>query len=166
MYKFYVKDLSNKKVLILVLNEARDGAQWAAGGRNSTEWVMPGRRLLFRIHVLSLLLGTHSRLLCQKPESAARLTHAVPLQQTAEILWSETMQGFVPEDQDLVVHTGRHRHAAPCTQVSHAQTWAWASGFWRHCSGSAAACRWETGWLRRAQSSCNNSQWQRQCYYN
>ena len=41
-----------------------------------------------------------------RAESAARL---VPLQQTMEILWSKAVQGFVCEDQDLVVHTGRHR---------------------------------------------------------
>ena len=39
-------------------------------------------------------------------ESTARL---VPLQQATEILQSEAVQGFLREDQDLVVHTVRHR---------------------------------------------------------
>ena len=103
--KFYVYDLSNKKLLLLVLNEARDGAQRTAGdGKFYGMGAGWGRAL--SPCVLSLVLGTHSRLLCPRAESSARL---VPLQQTTEILRSEAVQGFVHEDQDLVVHTGRHR---------------------------------------------------------
>ena len=40
-----------------------------------------------------------------RAESGVRL---VPLRQTTEILRSEAVRGFVREDQDLVVHTGKH----------------------------------------------------------
>ena len=96
-------------------------------------------------------LGHTQQTAVPRAESAVRL---VPLQQTTEIMRSKAVQEFVREDQDLVVHTGRRTQgasAAPYTQVSYAKTWAWASGFWRHCSGCAAACRWETGWLHREE---------------
>ena len=48
----------------------------------------------------------HTQTAMLRAESTTRL---VPLQQTTEILWSEAVQGFIHEDQDLVVHTGRHR---------------------------------------------------------
>ena len=41
-----------------------------------------------------------------RAESATRL---VPPRQSTEILQSEAVQGFIREDQDLVVHTGSHR---------------------------------------------------------
>ena len=50
------------------------------------------------------------------------MVRLVPLQQTAEILWSEAMQGSVHEDQDLVVHMGRYildASAAPCMHTCH-----------------------------------------------
>ena len=61
--KFYVYDLSNKKVLILALNEARDGAQRAAGSSKFYRMGAAWRKALSP-YVLSLALATHSRLLC------------------------------------------------------------------------------------------------------
>ena len=94
------------RVLILVLNEARDGTQRAAGGskfhRMSVAWLEA-----LSPYVLNLVLGTHSRLLC--PERRVRPEAGIPLQQTTEMLRNEAVLGFVREDQDLVVHTGRHR---------------------------------------------------------
>ena len=61
---FYAYDLSNKNVLILILNEARNGAQRAAGGSKFHGMGAAWRKALFP-YVLSLVLGTHSKLLCQ-----------------------------------------------------------------------------------------------------
>ena len=50
-------------------------------------------------------LGHTQQTAVPRAESVARL---VPLQQTTEILRSEAEQGFVCEDQNLVVLMGRH----------------------------------------------------------
>ena len=87
-----------KKVLILGLNEARDGAQRAAGGskfhRMGAAW---GKAL--SPYVLSLCLGHTQQTAVPRAGARPRL---VPLQQTMEILRSGAVQGFVREDQDLV----------------------------------------------------------------
>ena len=102
MYKIYEL---KKKVLILVLNKARDGPQRAAGDSNCHEMGAPSGKALSP-YVPSLVLGTPCRRLCAK--SGERGQVGTTAQQTAEILGSEAVQGFVREDQDFVVNTGRH----------------------------------------------------------
>ena len=108
-------------ILILVLNEARDGAQQVAGGRKFHRMGAVWGKALSP-SVLSLVLGTRSRLLCQERKAWPGWYHCSKL----EIMWRKAVQGSVCEDQDHVVHTGRHRKpdsAAPSTQVSYVQTW-------------------------------------------
>ena len=91
---------------MLVLNEARDAAQQAAGGSKFHRMGAAWRKALSP-YVMSLVLGTHSKLLCQERRARPGWYHCSKLRRC--MLRSEAVQGSVREDQDLVVHTGRHR---------------------------------------------------------
>ena len=93
-----------KKVFITVLNKTRDFTQRAAGDS--------------KFHRMGAACGKEP--VSVRPESclghtlqtavprADRVARLVPLQQTAEMLRSQAVQGLIREDQDAVVHTDRH----------------------------------------------------------
>ena len=132
-----------------MLNEARDGAQRAGGGRKFHRMGAAWGKALSP-YVLSLVFGTQSTLLCREWRAwpgwytiARNNRDAVEAGHAGLCTWGPG--SCSPHGQT------QGNSAVPCTQVSYPKTWAWASEFWWYCSGSAAPCWWETGGLHREE---------------